>query len=172
MKKKYKILVIIPARFKSSRFPGKPLAKIKNIEMVIRVAKICEQAVGKSNVVIATDHTKISEIGKKNGYSINMTSSKCRTGTDRLAEVSNKINANIYINVQGDEPLVKSSDIKKIILAKKKFPDRVICGYTDLKSKEKATNLNIPKVLMNYQNDLVYMSRLPIPGSKNKKKKY
>ena len=115
MSKKFKILVIIPARFKSSRFPGKPLAKIKNIEMVIRVAKICQQAVGKSNVIIATDHFKINQIGKKYGYSVKMTSKKCSTGTDRLAEVSSKIKANIYINVQGDEPLIDPDDIRKII---------------------------------------------------------
>jgi len=170
MSKKFKILVIIPARFKSSRFPGKPLAKIKNIEMVIRVAKICQQAVGKSNVIIATDHFKINQIGKKYGYSVKMTSKKCSTGTDRLAEVSSKIKANIYINVQGDEPLVKSKDIKKVISAKIKFPKYIICGYTDLGKSEKVSNLNIPKVLKNHKNDLIYMSRLPIPGRKNIKK--
>jgi 3-deoxy-manno-octulosonate cytidylyltransferase (CMP-KDO synthetase) len=104
-----------------------------------------------------------------------MTSKKCLTGTDRVAEVAKKINAKIYINVQGDEPLINHKDIKKIINAKKKFPDHIICGYSYLKNDESEKNKNIPKVVLNNKGELLYISRSPLPGSKkrlSKKKKY
>lgn len=100
-----------------------------------------------------------------------MTSKNCNTGTDRVAEVSKKIKADIYINVQGDEPTIKKKDIKKIISAKIKFPNHVVCGYTNLLENEKPTDINIPKVLINSNRDLIYMSRLPLPGKKNFKQK-
>ena len=165
-----KTLIVIPARFKSSRFPGKPLAKIKNKEMIIWVAQICKNIIGNSNIIIATDHLRIKKVVNNYGFKAIMTSKNCSTGTDRVAEVSKKIKADIYINVQGDEPTIKAKDIKKIISAKIKFPNHVICGYTNLSQNEKPTDTNIPKVLINSNKDLIYMSRLPLPGKKNSKK--
>ncbi len=115
-----KTAIIIPARFKSSRLPGKPLKKILGKEMILWVAKTSEKVVGKKNVFIATDDERIKKVVVKNNYNCIMTSSACLTGTDRVAEASKKINADIYINVQGDEPLIKTNDIKKIINLKKK----------------------------------------------------
>ena len=165
-----KTLIVIPARFKSSRFPGKPLAKIKNKEMIIWVAQICKNIIGNSNIIIATDHLRIKKVVNNYGFKAIMTSKNCSTGTDRVAEVSKKIKADIYINVQGDEPTIKAKDLKKIISAKIKFPNHVICGYTNLSQNEKPTDTNIPKVLINSNKDLIYMSRLPLPGKKNFKK--
>jgi len=102
-----------------------------------------------------------------------MTSKKCLTGTDRVAEISKKINANIYLNVQGDEPLIKFQDIKKILQAKKKYPNYIICGYAKLNSDENENNPNIPKIVINKKNELLYISRSPIPSNKkNLKKKF
>ena len=116
-----KTVIIIPARFKSSRLPGKPLKKILGKEMILWVAKKSEKVAGKKNVFIATDDERIKKVVVKNSYNCIMTSSKCLTGTDRVAEASRKIYADIYINVQGDEPLIKTNDIKKIIDLKKKL---------------------------------------------------
>ena len=127
-----KTLLVIPARIKSSRFPGKPLAKINNKEMIIWVAETCRNVIGNSNVIIATDDVKIKKVVNDYGFKAIMTSKTCSTGTDRVAEVSKKIKADIYINVQGDEPIIKGSDIKKVISAKVRFPNHVICAYTNL----------------------------------------
>ena len=98
-----------------------------------------------------------------------MTSKTCLTGTDRVAEASNKIKADIYINVQGDEPTINPSDIKKIIKAKIKYPNHVICGYDIVHKLENPSSKNLPKVVISENNDLIYISRSLIPGDKNKK---
>ena len=115
-----KASIIIPARFNSKRLPGKPLAKICGKELIIHVAEKCSKAVGSENLYIATDSPKIRKKVLENNYKVIMTSTKCQTGTDRVAQASKKIKSNIFINVQGDDPLVSSREIKKIIAAKKK----------------------------------------------------
>ena len=157
--------IIIPARFGSSRYRGKPLVKILGKEMVIRVADICNK-IKNAKVFIATDSKKIANVVKKYGYKYIFTSTNCLTGTDRVAEASKKIRSKIYINVQGDEPTINPNDIKKVIKTKKKFPNHVICGFDKIHSYENAFSLNLPKVVVNQKNDLVYMSRAAIPGSK------
>ena len=114
------VAIVIPARYGSSRYRGKPLAKILGREMVLRVADICKKITGKKNLYIATDSKIIEKVVKKNGYKAIITSKKCLTGTDRVAEASRKIKADIIINVQGDEPTINPNDIKKIINSKKK----------------------------------------------------
>ena len=112
--------IIIPARFGSSRYRGKPLVKILGKEMVIRVADICNK-IKNVKVFIATDSKKIANVVKKYGYDYIITSSNCLTGTDRVAEASKKIRSKIYLNVQGDEPTINPNDIKKVIKTKKKI---------------------------------------------------
>jgi 3-deoxy-manno-octulosonate cytidylyltransferase (CMP-KDO synthetase) len=169
-------LIVIPARFKSSRLPGKPLKKINGKELILRVLDACKPLYKKdTKIIVATDEKKIFNLISQSNFRAIMTSKKCLTGTDRVAEVAKKINAKIYINVQGDEPLINHKDIKKIINAKKKFPDHIICGYSYLKNDESEKNKNIPKVVLNNKGELLYISRSPLPGSKkrlSKKKKY
>ena len=90
------ISIIIPARFGSSRYRGKPLVKILNREMVLRVADICSKVVDKKKLFIATDSKKISKVVKKAKYNVVMTTSKCLTGTDRVAEASKKIISDVF----------------------------------------------------------------------------
>lgn len=161
--------IVIPARYGSSRFKGKPLAKILNREMILRVADICSKVVSKKNLFIATDSTKIANVVKKAQYQVIMTSSKCLTGTDRIAEASKKIKSKFIINVQGDEPTINPEDIKKIISAKLRYPNYIICGYDNISKNENPSNLNLPKVLINNKKELVYISRSLIPGTKNKR---
>ena len=162
--------IIIPARYGSSRYRGKPLVKILKREMVLRVADICSKVVNKKNLFIATDSKKIANVVKKAKYNVLMTSSTCLTGTDRVAEASKKLNSKIYINVQGDEPTINPNDIKKIIKAKKKFPNHVICGYDKVHKFENPSNINLPKVVVNEKQELIYISRALIPGSKKDKR--
>ena len=166
-----KIVGVIPARYKSSRFPGKPLIRLNGIPMIIRVARIVEMALGKENTYVATDDKQIKNLVEDYGYNAVMTSENCLTGTDRVYDFSLKIDADIYINVQGDEPLIDYTDIIKIVEAKKSNFNFVINGMCRLTNNENPTNINIPKVITNKDNVLIYMSRLPIPGSINLKDK-
>ena len=171
---KNKTAIIIPARYGSSRYRGKPLVKILGRELVLRVADVCAKTVGKKNLYIATDSKKIEKKVKEENFKTIMTSSKCLTGTDRVAEASKNINAKIFINVQGDEPLIKPKDIKTVIKAKHKFPNHIICGYDKIHKLQDAKSLNLPKVVVNSKQELIYISKTLIPGSKKtiENKKY
>ena len=164
------VSIIIPARYKSSRFPGKPLIKIHGTEMVIRVCKICEKVIKKQHIYVATDDNRIARVVKKYGFNFIMTKTNCLTGTDRVSQASKKIKSKIIINVQGDEPVINPKDIKKIIKAKINFPSHVVCGFNEIPYSD-AENINIPKVVFNKNYDMVYMSRALIPKDKNLNKK-
>ena len=159
------ISIIIPARYGSSRYRGKPLVKILGKEMVIRVADICNK-IKNVKVFIATDSKKIANVVKKYGYKYIFTSSSCLTGTDRVAEAAKKIRSKIYINVQGDEPTINPKDIKKVIETKKKFPNHVVCGYDKVHDYENPSSINLPKVVVNSKGELIYISRALVPGKK------
>ena len=159
--------VIIPARFKSSRFPGKPLAKILKKEMIIWVAELSAIAVGKANVYIATDNFKISDKVKEYGFNSIMTDSELITGTDRVAQATLSLDYDLFVNVQGDEPLIDPDDILKSIKLKKEFPSKIINSFCFINENEDPSDKNIPKVITSENNDLIYISRAIIPNSKN-----
>ena len=166
-----KNVVIIPARYESSRFPGKPLVKLLGKPMIIWVAELSAQAVGVENTFVATDDERIEKVVKEYGFNTVLTSDKALTGTDRLSEVAEKVEADIYVNVQGDEPLLDPQDILKIIREKEKSPNEVINGYCQLGEDEDPANINIPKVIFTEGKKLIYMSRSMIPGFKSYKNK-
>ena len=159
--------VIIPARYKSSRLPGKPLIKLLDKEMIIWVAELSANAVGKENVFIATDNLQISNKAQEYGFNFIMTDSNLLTGTDRVAQASLKLDYDVFVNVQGDEPLIDPKDILESIKLKEKFPLNVINSFCYLNVQEDPINKNIPKVITNEKNDLIYISRGVIPQSKN-----
>ena len=161
-----KSVIIIPARYNSTRFPGKPLTPILGKPMILWVAGLCSEAVPKACVYIATEDLRIKKVVENAGFNVVMTSNKCLTGTDRIAEAANQIEADIYINVQGDEPLLNPSDIVTIIETKKKYMDEVINGYCRISDGEDPENVNIPKVVFNEKKRMIYMSRQLLPGSK------
>jgi 3-deoxy-manno-octulosonate cytidylyltransferase (CMP-KDO synthetase) len=162
-----KTVILIPARFASSRFPGKPLVHLLGKPMIIWVAELSSRAVGKDNVYVATDDKRIADVVIEFGFNAVMTSSDALTGTDRLAEAALQIEADIYINVQGDEPLVSPDDIMKVIEAKQQNAEFVVNGYSWISHEENPSSINIPKVITNTANELIYMSRLAIPGYKD-----
>ncbi len=165
----HKIQIIIPARYQSSRLPGKPLKKILGKEMIIRVADICSKILPKKQILVATDNILIKDICEKFDYRSVLTPKKCKTGTDRVFYAAKKFKSNFFVNVQGDEPLINPLDIRKIINAKKKFRNHVICGYCDISYKDAISN-NVPKVVFNKHSNLIYMSRSLIPGKKKSNK--
>ena len=158
------VKVIIPARYKSTRFPGKSLIDINGKPMIIRVVEIACKAVGKENVFVATDDERISDVIEDYGYNYIMTTD-CPSGTDRVAQASRLLEADIIVNVQGDEPLLDPNDIQKVIDCKLENMDSVVNCMSRFDSTE-ATNRNIPKVVSNFNNNLIYMSRSAIPGTK------
>ena len=158
------VKVIIPARYKSTRFPGKSLIDINGKPMIIRVVEIACKAVGKENVFVATDDVRISDVIENYGYNYIMTTD-CPSGTDRVAQASRLMEADIVLNVQGDEPLLNPNDIERVIEHKKKHMDSVVNCMSKIDSEE-ANNVNTIKVVTNYDNDLIYMSRSPIPVTK------
>lgn len=162
-----KYAVVIPARYQSSRFPGKPLIDLCGKTMIQHVWERCCLAVGKELVYIATDSEKIEAVCTSFGAQVIMTSSGCMTGTDRLAEVNKKLNADFIINVQGDEPLINPSDICKVIDTYKNKPNTVVNAMCKINSEQEFRSLTVPKVVVSQSNKLLYMSRSPIPLSKN-----
>jgi len=158
------VKVIIPARYKSTRFPGKSLIDINGKPMIIRVVEIACKAVGKENVFVATDDERISDVIEDYGYNYIMTTD-CPSGTDRVAQASRLMEADIVLNVQGDEPLLNPNDIERVIEHKKKHMDSVVNCMSKIDSEE-ANNVNTIKVVTNYENELIYMSRSPIPATK------
>lgn len=164
-----KIAVIIPARFKSSRFPGKPLADISGKPMVIHVAEKADLAIGRENVWVATEDQRIFDVVTSYGFQAVMTTDFPLTGTDRLFEASQQIKADIYLNIQGDEPVLNPTDIRRILDEKIKNMDYVINGMAVLSDSENPDDINIPKVVINKNSELLYMSRLAVPGIKDKK---
>ena len=163
---KQKVSVIIPARYKSTRFPGKPLVEIKGVPMIIRVSDIVGKAVGRENVYVATENSKIAKVVKDSGYNVILTSDSCLTGTDRVAEASTEVDGDIIVNVQGDEPLLNPKHIQMVIDEKIKYPNHIINCMARIESYEDVEDTKLPKMVVNEESELLYSSRSAIPGSK------
>ncbi|QOZ96256.1 3-deoxy-manno-octulosonate cytidylyltransferase [Stutzerimonas stutzeri] len=161
-----KSVVLIPARYKSSRFPGKPLVPLLGKPMILWVAELSAKAMGREKVFVATDDQRIFDVVEAAGFQAVMTSDSALTGTDRLAEAAVKIDADVYINVQGDEPLLNPDDINKILYKKMEAMDSIVNGFTWVHETENPDSVNIPKVITNEAGRLVYMSRKALPGFK------
>ncbi|KQC01290.1 3-deoxy-manno-octulosonate cytidylyltransferase [Pedobacter sp. Hv1] len=162
-----KTLGIIPARFASTRFPGKPLVDIGGKTMIQRVY---EQAL-KANldqVVVATDDERIASTVTTFGGKFVMTSAQHQSGTDRCAEVAQQLPGfDVVINIQGDEPFI---DPQQISLVSSCFEDETVQLATlvkEIKEDTELFNVNIPKVVINVNQEAIYFSRHPIPYIRN-----
>lgn len=162
-----KYLVVIPARFQSLRLPGKPLIDIHGKSLLQLTYEQCIKVIEKEKVFVATDNIDIFKHCENLDIQVVMTSENCLTGTDRIAEFSKKYDADVYINVQGDEPLMNPEDIVKVIEAAKTHPNDVINGYVEISDIKSYNSLTIPKVVFRPDGRLLYMSRSSIPGNKN-----
>jgi 3-deoxy-manno-octulosonate cytidylyltransferase (CMP-KDO synthetase) len=166
-----RIIGIIPARYQSSRFPGKPLVPLQGKAMILHVAEIAIQALGRECVYVATDDNRIADLVNHAGYQVLMTSSEASTGTDRLWEAAQQVSADYFINIQGDEPLLDPNDIIRVVKEKCRRVNGIVNGMCYLSDDEDPWNRNIPKVAVSENNQLLYMSRLPIPGYKAAEKR-
>ncbi|GHE20559.1 3-deoxy-manno-octulosonate cytidylyltransferase [Halomonas urumqiensis] len=160
-------IVMIPARYGSSRYPGKPLVPLLGKPMILWVAELSARAVGAENVYVATEDRRIVEVVEAVGFQAVMTTDDALTGTDRLAQAAEQVEADLYINVQGDETLLDPADIRKVRDAKLANMDDVINGFSWISEAEDPHSVNIPKVITNESGELVYMSRVALPGFKD-----
>jgi 3-deoxy-manno-octulosonate cytidylyltransferase (CMP-KDO synthetase) len=157
-----KIIGIIPARLKSTRFPGKPLVEIEGLPMIIHVMKramLCEDL---DEVYVATDSRKIFKVVEKHGGKAIMTSEKHNTGTDRIAEAVENIKCDIVVNIQGDEPLVRPDHISKAI--EPLIEDDRIQISTLMCETDQLNEPNECKMVVNQKNEVLYFSRSDIPS--------
>lgn len=162
-------LVVIPARYESKRLPGKLLKKIKGKEIISYVWDICISVVKKENLIIATDSNIIEDFCIKKSYNVIRTSSKCHTGTDRICEVSKIIKKDLYINVQGDQPMLNKNDLSNFISFAQKNKKNVSTCITKINKKSDYFDTSIPKMVFDNSKQLLFSSRSPIPGNKYNK---
>ena len=157
-----RVVGIIPARLKSSRLPNKALVDIDGLPMVVHVFKRAKLSRALDEVLVATDSKEIYEAVEKNGGKAVMTSELHQTGTDRIAEVAKKIDADIVVNIQGDEPLLEPSHIDKVVepLLKEKEV-KVAMLVTPYTEKNNASDI---KAVLDLENNIMYSSRTDLPS--------
>ncbi|MCF0165772.1 MAG: 3-deoxy-manno-octulosonate cytidylyltransferase [Bacteroidales bacterium] len=163
-----KIAGIIPAREQSSRFPGKPLADICGRPMIWWVHRQCRKVEELDEVYVATDSDKIYECCRREGIEAIMTSPEHRTGTDRVGEAASKIDADLIVNIQGDEPLIEPDTIRAVIRPFLENPNLQVSSLMSrIEDPSEATNPNICKVVTASDGTALLISRAPVPYSKN-----
>ncbi len=167
-----KFIGIIPARYASTRFPGKPLAKIEGVTMIERVYRRASMVL--DNVAVATDDSRIFDTVTAFGGIAVMTSDTHRSGTDRICEAYDNLhsNADVVINIQGDEPFIDPSQISAL---KECFDDKDVLIATLARPFDKSlgiealTNRNTPKVVTDNNGNAMYFSRSVIPFVRDRK---
>ncbi|MDB5007375.1 MAG: kpsU [Mucilaginibacter sp.] len=158
------ILGIIPARFASTRFPGKPLVDIAGKSMIQRVYEQAKKCVHLSEVIVATDDTRIYDHVLKFGGEVIMTSPDHQSGTDRCAEVAlQHPQYNVIINIQGDEPYIDPEQIGKLATCFNNADTQIATLIKKVQNEQELFNINSPKVVINKLSEAVYFSRSPLP---------
>jgi 3-deoxy-manno-octulosonate cytidylyltransferase (CMP-KDO synthetase) len=159
-----KSIVIIPARFGSTRFPGKPLAKISSKSMIQHVYERVLQSKCVTDVFVATDDLRIVQAVTDFGGKACMTSNHHRSGTDRVAELAGKLEADLIVNVQGDEPLIDPRCIDAAVEPFRSEPELMISTLKSAgNSADEFHNPNVVKVVTDRDGYALYFSRSPIP---------
>ncbi|WP_304206938.1 3-deoxy-manno-octulosonate cytidylyltransferase [Fusobacterium perfoetens] len=161
------IIGVIPARYQSSRLPGKPLADILGKPMIWWVYHRAKKVTCLNNVIVATDDQRIVEVCNKFHIPVVMTSKEHRNGSERLSEIASKIEADIYVTIQGDEPLLEKTTIEKVvetILAN----DNIQCATlkTAYHNPVDVINGTTPKVVTDLNNDILLFTRSAVPYPK------
>jgi 3-deoxy-manno-octulosonate cytidylyltransferase (CMP-KDO synthetase) len=164
-----KVAAVIPARMKSARLPGKPLQLISGVPMILRVldrARACPEL---HRIIVATDSEEILRVVEKNGGEAWMTSPDHRTGSDRVAEVAERLDEDLILNLQGDEPLLPISTVRTLVnhgLARKELT--MATAVIPLRWESDVVNPNIVKAVGTQEGRALYFSRYPIPYCKSK----
>lgn len=162
-----KVVGIIPARYASSRFPGKPLIDLKGKSMIQRVYEGAMKSKRLDIVIVATDDERIFEHVKSFGGNVRMTNSNHPSGTDRCGEIAKTIDAEVVINIQGDEPLIDARQIDQVIAAFENDSVQIATLGTHNITQEDVQNSNRIKIVTDVNNNALYFSRSAIPNSAN-----
>ncbi len=158
-----RVVAVIPARYAATRLPGKPLSDILGKPMIQRVYERTRAAQGLDRVIVATDDSRIADRVRAFGGEVVMTDPALPSGTDRVAAVADQVPADIYVNVQGDEPLMDPGAITAAadLVRSGRFPMATV--MTPLRSMGELENRAVVKVVADRAGRALYFSRLPIP---------
>jgi 3-deoxy-manno-octulosonate cytidylyltransferase (CMP-KDO synthetase) len=157
-------VAVVPARYQSTRFPGKPLAEIAGRPMIEHVYTRAASAPGVDAVVVATDDTRIEQAVRNFGGIVRTTSAKHRTGLDRIAEVAADLACEIVVNVQGDEPLIEPQAIAELIAPFDRDPSiQMTTLRRRITDAHEINDANVVKVVVDVEGNALYFSRAPIP---------
>jgi 3-deoxy-D-manno-octulosonate cytidylyltransferase len=157
-----RIIGVIPARYQSTRFPGKPLAVIAGRPMIVRVLEAVSRARLVSRVVVATDDPRIARVVEEAGGEALMTAVWHRSGTDRVAEAAGRIEAPYYINIQGDEPLMDPDAVDAVAGALIAGAEMATCAAR-ISTRNELFDQNVVKVVLDADGHAMYFSRHAIP---------
>jgi len=158
---------VIPARYASTRFPGKPLALIRGVPMIERVYRGCVEASSLDEVRIATDDSRIAEACAAFGAPVEMTRADHASGSDRLAEVAERLDCEIVVNIQGDEPLIVGYVIDAAVKALREAPSAVLSTLAHRAPREAWDDPNRVKVVTDRNGRALYFSRSAIPFARD-----
>ena len=159
-----KIVVVIPARFGSTRLPGKPLISLAGKSMIERVYERARLAARVNRVIVATDDERIVSAVEAFGGEARMTRSEHRTGTERVAEVAAREEGDVFVNVQGDEPLLDPNAIDVAVNSLLEEPQASISTVaTPIKTPGDIMDPNVVKAVLDFDGNAIYFSRAPIP---------
>jgi 3-deoxy-manno-octulosonate cytidylyltransferase (CMP-KDO synthetase) len=158
------VIAVIPARYASTRLPGKPLVEIAGKPMIQRVWERTREARRVVRVIVATDDERIVQAVEAFGGEARMTRADHRTGTERIAEVAVHVEASVYVNVQGDEPLIDPAAIDAAVEALRS-DDSVQVGTiaVPITAPGDIMDPNVVKVVLDFDDNALYFSRAPIP---------
>lgn len=164
-----KVLAVIPARWESTRFPGKPLALLKGTPVILHVAAQARKCKRVDEVVVATDDARIRDVVEKGGYRAVMTAPHHACGTDRITEVAQNSVAGIIVNIQGDEPMIDPASVDRAVEALLNDPTlNVATLAVPIRDDETFHDPNAVKVVFDDNNMALYFSRAPIPYNRGK----
>lgn len=163
-------VAVVPARYASTRLPGKPLADIAGKPMVVRVAERAA-ASGAAQVLVATDHGEVAQVARGHGLQVCLTSPDCPSGTDRLAEVAARLgwpDDTVVVNVQGDEPLIDPTLIRATATLLHERPAAAMATVCHpLLDLDEVMNPNLVKVVLDKDGHALYFSRAAIPWARD-----
>jgi 3-deoxy-manno-octulosonate cytidylyltransferase (CMP-KDO synthetase) len=158
------VIAVIPARYGSSRLPGKALADVNGVPMVVRVWRQVSKAQFLDRVIVATDDERIAAVVRDSGGVTEMTASTHQSGTDRIAEVARRIPADIYLNVQGDLPFIAPEDLDALAQPMRADPTIPMATIaTPIVDAAEWSDPNVVKVVCDSRGDALYFSRSAIP---------
>lgn len=158
------VIAVIPARYGSSRLPGKALADIKGVPMVVRVYRQAIKTRSITEVIVATDDQRIAGVVREAGGRAELTAPDHQSGTDRIAEIAHRIDADIYLNVQGDLPFIAPEDLDALAAPMcADFSIVMATIATPIIDEDEWRNPNVVKVVCDARGNALYFSRSPIP---------